>query len=284
MLRLRLAAALAAMFLCAATLTGSAAAQDEVAIPALTARVTDLTSTFSAEQRTSLEARLAAIDAAHGAQIAILLLPTTQPETIEQFGIRLAEAWKIGHKNSDNGVIVIIAKNDRRARIEVGYGLEGAIPDAIAKRIVAEQMTPRFKQGDFIGGVQASVDALEAASRGDVPAETIHSNSRNLPQMSFDSYMTVFVVVAFLGSLLRKLLGLFGVMALAGLVGGIIFLLGASWLIAVFVGLAIFILSFINFGGRGIGGGGFGRGGGFGGGGFSGGGGSFGGGGASGSW
>ena len=291
MLRFRVAAALAVMFLCAATLTGSAAAQDAVAIPALTARVTDLTSTLSAEQRTSLEARLAAIDAGSegkaGAQIAVLLLPTTQPETIEQFGIRLADAWKIGHKGSDNGVIVIIAKADRRARIEVGYGLEGAIPDAVAKRIVAEQMTPRFKQGDFIGGVQATVDALEAASKGESPVKTQAPLSKQGSRMGFDSYMTAFLVAAFVGSLLRKLLGLFGVVVLAGVVGGIIFLLGASWLIAALVGLAIFVLSFINFGGRGMGGGGFSGSGGFGGGGgggFSGGGGSFGGGGASGSW
>lgn len=290
MLRFRVAAALAVMFLCAATLIGSAAAQDAVAIPALTARVTDLTSTLSAEQRTSLEARLAAIDAGSegkaGAQIAVLLLPTTQPETIEQFGIRLAEAWKIGHKGSDNGVIIIIAKNDRRARIEVGYGMEGAIPDAIAKRIVAEQMTPRFKQGDFIGGVQASVDALEAASKGESSPESPAPLSKKLPRMNFDSYMMAAVVAAFVGSLLRKLLGLFGVVALAGAVGGVIFLLGASWFIAALVGLAIFVLSFMNIG-RGMGAGGFGGGGfggGGGGGGFSGGGGSFGGGGASGSW
>ena len=134
---------MAASFFGAAIPGGSVAAQDQVAIPALSARVTDLTATLGGEQRATLEARLAAIDAANGAQITVLLLPSTQPETIEQFGIRLADAWKIGHKGSDNGVIVIVAKEDRRVRIEVGYGLEGAIPDAIAKRIVAIPIRPR---------------------------------------------------------------------------------------------------------------------------------------------
>jgi hypothetical protein len=97
-----------------------------VPLPALTARVTDLTNTLDATQRGRLEAQLAAIDRSGRAQIAVLLLPTTQPETIEQFGIRLAEAWKVGRKGADNGLIVIVAKDDRRMRIEVGYGLEGA--------------------------------------------------------------------------------------------------------------------------------------------------------------
>ena len=284
MLRLHLAATLAAMFLCAATLSSGAVAQDAEAVPALTARVTDLTSTLNVEQRASLEARLSAIDAANGAQITVLLLASTQPESIEQFGIRLAEAWKIGHKGADNGVIVIIAKDDRRVRIEVGYGLEGSIPDAIAKRIVAEQMTPHFKQGDYYAGIQATVDALESASKGEsLPAASKQRGKRG-PSLDFEGYISVLMAAAFVGAVLRKLLGLFGVLVVAGLVGGATLLFGASWFFAVLIGLATFALSFINFGGRGIGGG-FGGGGfGGGGGGFSGGGGGFGGGGASGSW
>ena len=100
-------------------------AAEPVPVPVLTARVTDLTATLDATQRGRLEAQLAAIDRAGRAQIAVLLLPTTQPEPIEAFGIRLAEAWKIGHKGADNGLIVIVARNDRKMRIEVGYGLEG---------------------------------------------------------------------------------------------------------------------------------------------------------------
>ena len=125
-----------------ALLSAGVGAADLVPLPALSARVTDLTGTLDETQRGRLEAQLAAIDRNGRAQIAVLLLPTTQPEAIETFGIRLAEAWKIGHKGVDNGVIVIVAKSDRKMRIEVGYGLEGSIPDAVAKRIVAERMAP----------------------------------------------------------------------------------------------------------------------------------------------
>src|SRR5262249_42609472 len=124
------------------------------------ARVTDLTGTLSAPQIQSLESRLRDFEQAKGSQIAVLILPTTQPETIEQFSIRLAEAWKIGRTRVDDGVILIVAKNDRKLRIEVGRGLEGAIPDAVAKRIVSDVIAPRFKAGDFYGGVSAGCDAL----------------------------------------------------------------------------------------------------------------------------
>jgi uncharacterized membrane protein YgcG len=143
-----------------ALLPASGRAAELVPLPTLKARVTDLTASLDATQRGRLEAQLAAFDRTGRAQIAVLMLPTTRPETIEQFGIRLAEAWKIGHKDADNGIIVIVAKDDRKMRIEVGYGLEGSIPDAMAKRIIAERMAPLFKQGDFFGGLFAA--ALES--------------------------------------------------------------------------------------------------------------------------
>lgn len=282
--RFNFAAALAAMFLWAMVQTTCAVAQEAVAVPSLTARVTDLTATLSAEQKASLESRLAAIDAAGGAQITVLLLPTTQPESMEQFGIRTAEAWRIGHKGRDNGVIVIVAKADRRARIEVGYGLEGAIPDAIAKRIIAEQMTPRFKQGDFYGGIQATIEGLEMASRGEALDAQPATYAKTGQKVDIEGYGMAVMAAALVGGVVRKILGLFGVLIVSGLVGGAALLFGASWLIAVLLGIATFILSFFNLGGMAMGGGGH-RGGGFGGGGgFSGGGGRFGGGGASGSW
>ncbi len=128
--------------------------QDLVAVPPLQGRVTDLTGTLSAEQRRSLDDELAALEQRKGSQIAILIVPTTQPEAIEQYSIRVAEQWKIGRgkvdgKSVDDGVLVVVAKNDRRVRIEVGYGLEGAIPDAYAKRIIDESIAPRFRQGDY---------------------------------------------------------------------------------------------------------------------------------------
>jgi len=128
-----------------------------VAVPELSRRVTDLTATLSAEQVAALESRLATFEAQKGSQIAVLVLPTTQPEDIAQFGIRVAEQWKIGRTKVDDGVILVVAKDDRDMRLEVGYGLEGVIPDAIAKRVIAETITPHFKAGDYYGGIEAGV-------------------------------------------------------------------------------------------------------------------------------
>jgi len=157
-----LAARLTALLFCLwAALAGAAPGGDGlVAIPPLTARVTDLTGTLSAGQKAALEQRLAEFEARKGAQVVVLMLPTTQPETIEQFGIRLFDAWKVGRQGVDDGVLLIVAKNDRRLRIEVGYGLEGVLNDATAKRIVADVITPRFSVGDFHGGIAAGVDAI----------------------------------------------------------------------------------------------------------------------------
>ncbi len=132
-------------------------AEEPVAVPPLAGRITDTTGTLSREQTASLDAQLAAFEAAKGSQIAILIVPTTKPEPIETFGIRVAESWKLGRKGIDDGVIVIVAKNDRRLRIEVGYGLEGVVNDAVAKRIISETITPRLREGDFFGGLQAGV-------------------------------------------------------------------------------------------------------------------------------
>src|SRR4051794_38486782 len=152
-------AALAAL-LAAAGIGFRPPAWADVAIPTLKARVTDLTGTLTPEQVGTLEQRLAAFEAKKGSQIVVLMLPSTKPEAIEQFSIRLAEAWKIGRKGTDDGLIIVIAKEDRRLRIEVGYGLEGAIPDAVANRVISETITPRFKAGDYYGGISAGVDQL----------------------------------------------------------------------------------------------------------------------------
>ena len=124
-----------------------------VEIPALSTRVTDLTGTLSSAEQSQLETKLQSLEQSKGSQIAVLILPSTQPEEIEQYAIRVADAWKIGRKGTADGVIVIVAKDDHKMRIEVGRGLEGAIPDLYAKRIVAEVMKPKFKQGDFAGGI-----------------------------------------------------------------------------------------------------------------------------------
>ena len=132
----------------------------EVAVPPLKARVTDLTGTLSPSQRDTLERELQAFESRKGSQIAVLIVPTTRPEAIEQYSLRVAEAWKLGRKGADDGVLLLVAKDDRELRIEVGYGLEGVIPDAVAKRVVSEIIIPFFKQGDFYGGIHAGVVRL----------------------------------------------------------------------------------------------------------------------------
>lgn len=260
----------------------------EVQVPQLSARVTDLTGTLAAEQKAQLEDKLARFEAEKGSQIAVLLVPTTQPETIEQYGIRVAEQWQLGRKGVDDGALLLLAKDDRALRIEVGYGLEGAIPDAIAKRIIEDIIIPRLRQGDYPGGINAGVDALAAAINRDPlplpePRKAAPAAENYLP-------LLLFAAVAG-GALLRSLFGtLPGGLLNGGLLGLVVWLLGAGIAFALFVAFMGFVIGL--GGGRGhggrLGGGGFGSGGfgggGFGGGGFSGGGGGFGGGGASGRW
>jgi uncharacterized protein len=273
---------------------GSALA--DVAVPPLKSRVTDLTNTLDAGQRAALEAKLAAFEAKKGSQIAVLVVPSTQPETIEQYGIRVADTWKIGRKGIDDGVILIVAKNDRRLRLEVGYGLEGALPDAIAKRIVTDVITPHFKQGDFAGGINAGVDATIKVIDGEpLPAPTTQRSSGKPGSQAFDLESLLimgFVGVFVVGGILRAMFGrVAGSGIVAAVLGFIAWMLAGALIVAVIVAIVAFILGL--FTGMGTGGGGGGRGGGWSsggggfsssGGGFSGGGGSFGGGGSSGSW
>ncbi|MDP2880239.1 MAG: TPM domain-containing protein [Azonexus sp.] len=258
----------------------------EVALPALTERVTDLTGTLSAKDRAGLTASLTALEKDKGAQVTIVLLPTTQPESIEQFGIRLAEAWKIGRQGVDDGVIVIVAKDDRRMRIEVGYGLEGAIPDAIAKRIVAEQMAPRFREGDFAGGLRATVATLDKVIRGEPLPAPVGQTAPGGTDTG--DALTFLLIVFFMAGIIRSMFGLLGSLAVSGVAGWLAWTLFTSLGLAGGAALLAFVLSFTR-----LGRGGWQSGGGFpggfggrssGGGGFSGGGGGFGGGGASGEW
>ena len=132
---------------------GVTIANAEVVIPPLKSRVTDLTHTLSTQESNQLEQQLAQFEASKGSQVALLIVPTTQPETIEQYAIRVVDAWKLGRKGIDDGVLLLVAKNDRALRIEVGYGLEGILPDALAKRIIEETIVPAFRQGNFFGGL-----------------------------------------------------------------------------------------------------------------------------------
>jgi uncharacterized protein len=260
----------------------------QVVVPELTRRVTDLTATLSAEQITTLESKLAAFETRKGSQIAILIVPTTEPEDIAQFGIRVADKWKIGRKKVDDGVMLIVAKNDRKLRVEVGYGLEGAIPDAIAKRVISETISPLFKAGDFYGGVDAGVTQLMSLIEGESlpPPQATQSNQGQGGNMGAFLPLLIGGIVA--GFVLSMFLGrpLAGAVAAAG-TGAIGWLLMGAGLVSLIVGAFVFfgVISG-NRGGGWMGGGGMGGGGGFGlGGGFGGGGGGgFGGGGASGSW
>ncbi len=262
-------------------------AWSQVAVPELSRRVTDLTATLSADQVSSLENSLAGFEAKTGSQIAVLIVPTTEPEDIAQFGIRVGDQWKIGRAKVDDGVILIVAKGDRKLRLEVGYGLEGAIPDAIAKRVIAETITPHFKAGDFAGGIEAGVQQLMRLIEGEaLPAPESSQGQGG------DELFSMLVVV---GVIAGWLLSLFMHRPAAGAVAA----LGSGALGAVLMGLTpllLFIAGFVYFvvaagprnrggwsSGGGPGGGSWGGGGGSGGS-WGGGGGGFGGGGASGSW
>ena len=250
------------------------------AVPALTARVIDQTRTFSSSEVASLDQVLSAFEKRKGSQLAVLIVSTTAPESIEQFGIKVAEQWKLGRKKVDDGAVLIIAKADRTLRIEVGYGLEGALTDATSKRIIDGIIVPRFKQQDFYGGVLAGVQSIIAVVDGEplpLPAKYEQFSEDDVYQV----VPAVFIVALILGGILRSILGrLNGALVTGGFIALVAWFVLGAFSMALLAGFLAFIvaMSGIGIGGRGIGGG---RGGG---GGFRGGGGGFGGGGASGRW
>jgi uncharacterized protein len=273
------------------------AARAQVALPPYETRVTDLTGALTAAQQAAIEEKLAAFERRKGAQIAVLIVPTTGQEDIAQFGIRLAEAWKLGRARPDDGAIFIIARDDRTMRVEVGRGLEGALSDIVVSRILNDTVVPLFRAGDFHGGVNAGVDQILRV----VDGEALPATDQTWPKGGKTEVPWVALLFGgvILANFLRPLIGRgpgAGVAGLGG--GGIIYWLTASVAQAAGVGVLVFVLALVmgfghgfGYGGRGSrvfrdasrwgGGGGFG---GFGGGGLGGGGGSFGGGGASARW
>lgn len=273
------------------------AAWAQVAVPPYSAPVVDLTQTLTREQQAALSRMLEEFQGRKGSQIAVLLVPTAAPEEIEQYAIRVGEQWKTGRKNVDDGAILVVAKNDRAVRIEVGYGLEGALNDATANRIIREAILPRFREGDFYGGINAGVDRMMRVIDG----EPLPEPAAPQPQVGGgigQSLPILLMLALVVGGVLRRMLGrAFGSMAAGGVVGGLAWLLVGALGIAVMAGVLAFVFTLVGGGARrgyyggfpGGFGGGLGRGGGLGGGGFGGGfrgggGGSFGGGGATGRW
>jgi len=259
----------------------------QVPVPPLTGRVTDQTATLTAEQKAALEQTLQAFEARKGSQIAVLIVPTTAPETIEQYALRVAELWKLGRKKVDDGAVLVVAKNDRALRIEVGYGLEGALNDAVSKRIISEIITPRFKQADFYGGITTGVDQIIRVIDGEPLPEPNGKPAGSIADIQ-QYFPVIFILTLVIGGVLRAVLGRFpGALATGGAVAVVAWLFAGAVSIALAAGVIALLFTLLSggMGGLGVGGhrGGFG-GGGLGGGGFSGGGGGFGGGGASGRW
>jgi uncharacterized protein len=275
----------------------SAAAIDLVPVPPLAARVTDQAGVLSAAEAGDLEAWLAAVEAQKGVQAAVLTVRTTAPEAIEQYALRVAEAWKLGGEKQDNGLLFLLAVDDRRMRLETGYGLEGDLTDALANRILDETVTPRLRQNDFAGGIRAGLEQAVAVLQGEplpaAPPQRKRPGGNALQFLLIASVFAVFILPKVFGRVFRGLT--------AGIaVGFLSWMLLGSLLLGAVIGLLALGLGLVGVGAlaaggmghgagwssRGHGGlggfGGMGGGGGFGG--FGGGGGSFGGGGASGSW
>ena len=271
----------------------------DVTVPQLTGRVVDQTGTLSSGDIAALSQKLRDFETRKGSQVAVLIVPTTDPETIEQFAIRVAEAWKIGRKKIDDGAVLVVAKNDRHLRIEVGYGLEGALTDVTSRRIIDEAITPKFRSGDFAGGITAGVDRMLRVIDG----EPLPTPSRSVNFGDWNDVEPLFYFLLFgplvIGGILRSMFGrLFGSGITGAIVGVLAWFVIGSAVIGLGVGVLGAVLTFIaDLFGAGSGTGSSRRGswssgsssggwssGSSSSGGFSGGGGSFGGGGASGSW
>lgn len=257
-----------------------------VAVPAPAGHVTDQTGTLMSEEKAKLEQTLSAFEARKGTQLVVLMVATTAPQAIEQYALRVAEQWKPVRKKVDDGVILLVAKEDRTMRIEVGYGLEGALSDVVSKRIISETILPRFKQGDFYGGVQAGTEQIMQVVDGEplAPPAVIErgANGRLSQLVPF-----LFIATLGVGGVLRGMFGKVGGSLITGVaVAGLAWLMIGTLLYAVLAGMASLFLTLIGAGSlmHGLGAYSSGGRGGSGGGGFRGGGGGFGGGGASGRW
>src|SRR5437016_1010364 len=218
----------------------------QIAVPQLVGRVVDQTGTLSSSGVDTLNQTIRAFEARKGSQIAVLIVPTTDGEAIEQFSLRVAEAWKIGRKKTDDGALLVIAKNDRHLRIEVGYGLEGALTDVTSKRIIDEEITPKFKSGDFAGGISAGVNRMIRVIDGEkLPAaEPPHWQPPNLLN-HIDPIFALFVLFGF-GAVMRNLLGaLLGATVTGGIVGALAWYVSGSFEAALFATIMVFMMALV---------------------------------------
>jgi uncharacterized protein len=223
------------------------AATAQVAVPPLSGRVVDRTGTLSAGDIDTLTQGLKDLERRKGSQVAVLIVPTTQPESIEQFTIRVAEAWKIGRKKIDDGALLVVAKNDHKLRIEVGYGLEGALTDITARRIIDEVIVPRFRTGDFSGGISAGVDRMIRVIDGEpLPAPRPEASHNGDPGLLLNIIFSPFGLLGYaaIAAAMRGLLGrLLGSGVTAGVVGAIIWFLMGSMVISVIFGIVAFFVT-----------------------------------------
>lgn len=226
------------------------AATADVAVPPLSGRVVDQTGTLSADDTAALTQQLKDLETRKGSQVAVLIVPTTEPEAIEQFSIRVAEAWKIGRKKIDDGALLIVAKDDHKLRIEVGYGLEGALTDVTARRIIDEIIVPRFKTGDFAGGISAGVDRIIRVIDGEpLPApkpEVSHSSGNEVSDNLLNIIFSPFGLIGYaaIAGVMRHLLGrLLGSGATAGVIGALAWFLLGSMILTVILGVASFFVT-----------------------------------------
>ena len=291
--------AFASLLLLVAAIPWIASAQGLQPIPSLERRVTDTADILAADREAALEEKLAAFEARKGAQIAVLTVASTAPEEIEQYSIRVVDAWKLGRKGVDDGSLLIIAVEDRALRIEVGRGLEGVLTDLTSNRIIDETITPLFRGGDYAAGIDAGVDRMISVVDGEPLPEPEQSWQAREGGGFEDIIGLVFVLAIVLSAILRKILGrILGAVTTGGVLGALGLMVTGAFGLAMLAGVVGFVVAlaggvptgrFASHGrrgswdGGGFGGGGFG-GGGFGGGGFGGLGGGFGGGGASGRW
>jgi uncharacterized protein len=291
------------LLLASLVLTGLAVQAQEMPVPALTGRVMDQTgNTLSAAQSTALDGKLAAFEAQAGPQIVVLIVASTGAEDIAAFAYRVADQWKLGRREVGDGILVLVARDDKRVRIEVAKALEGAVPDLAARQIIDRAIKPAFRQADYAGGLNLALDQLMARVKGEgLPLPASHTGKAGNGPVSLDQLaIFFFIAVPVIGAVLTAMMGrTVGSLATSAAAGGIASWVTASTWLGVGVGLgALVMVGLLGIGAAGrrsggggpvIWGGGGGHGGGWSGGGegggfSSGGGGDFGGGGASGDW